>query len=104
MASDQLAALQKMGPLDVPVEELVEVIAKAQAEGVEAKRIERAQKKVAYAKRVQGEQAAREAQHAEWSKPTLQDSYDLLHNNFGYHGFINKEHNLKVLEANGFQG
>uniref|UniRef100_A0A7S4J0W0 Uncharacterized protein n=1 Tax=Prymnesium polylepis TaxID=72548 RepID=A0A7S4J0W0_9EUKA len=96
-ASERLAELQKMDPLDVPVEELLETITAAQAAGVEARRIERAQKKAKYATQVQTEHTEREKQEAEWHKPTLQDSFDLLNNCFGYHGFINREHNLKVL-------
>jgi len=86
-----------MGPLEVPIDELARVIGLAEAETVEEERLTRARKKLAYATRAQQQQAAEAKQWAEWSKPTLADSFELLNNNFGYHGYVNYDYNVKKL-------
>ena len=97
-ASEKLANLQKMGPLDVPIDELIAVTAEAEAAGVEPKRILRAQKKAKYAEKVQADLKARQKEQEEWDKPTLADSMAILDSQFGFHGYINYEHNMKVLK------
>ena len=100
-ASEKLANLQKMGPLDVPIDELIAVTKEAEATGVDPKRILRAQKKAKYAEKVQGEREVRMKEWEEWDKPTLADSVAILESNFGFHGMINYEHNMKMIKQRG---
>lgn len=96
-ASEKLAKMVALGPLEVSVEELEQVIQEAEAEGVEAKRITRAKKKVAYAIKAQKIKADYDKNWEEMNKPTLADSYELLESQFGYHAFINYDYNIKKL-------
>ncbi|KAL3933738.1 MAG: hypothetical protein SGPRY_000155 [Prymnesium sp.] len=99
MAAARLAELQAMGPLDLPIAEMREVIGAAETEGVDGARIARAKKKVAYATRVQEQRVEDEKRMAAWEEPTLADSLEMLADNFSYHGHINFDHSMSVLGA-----